>query len=190
MTEPGATARDRRSALLGSALFLVVAPGVVAGLVPALITDWAVDARLPAPLRVLGFAVLVVAAGFLLHAFGRFALEGVGTPAPVAPTRRLVVGGVYRYVRNPMYLAVLGAIAGQALVFGSLGLVAYGGVLAIVFVAFVRVYEEPTLRAEYGEEYDAYRAAVPGWLPRLTPYAERPGSPPIAGNEGRSADDQ
>ena len=68
-----------------------------------------------------------------------------------------------------MYLAVLGAIAGQALVFGSLGLLAYGAVVGCVFVAFVRWYEEPTLRAEYGAEYDAYRAAVPGWVPRLTP---------------------
>ena len=68
-----------------------------------------------------------------------------------------------------MYLAVLGVIAGQALVFGSLGLLAYGLVVACAFVAFVRLYEEPTLRAEYGAEYDAYRAAVPGWIPRLTP---------------------
>ena len=150
-------------------VFLAVAPGVVAGVGPALITGWEVEERLPGALRALGFLLVLISAGFLLHAFGRFALEGLGTPAPVAPTRRLVVGGVYRFVRNPMYLAVLGVIAGQALVFGSLGLLAYGLVVACAFVAFVRLYEEPTLRAEYGAEYDAYRAAVPGWIPRLTP---------------------
>ncbi len=150
-------------------MFLAVAPGVVAGLLPALMTGWEVEDRLTGALRGLGFALVVISAGFLLHAFGRFALEGVGTPAPVAPTRRLVVGGIYRFVRNPMYLAVLGAIAGQALVFGSLGLVAYGAVIGCLFMAFVRLYEEPTLRAEYGAEYDAYRTAVPGWIPRLTP---------------------
>jgi len=150
-------------------VFLALAPGVVAGVVPGLITGWEVEERLPGALSALGFALVLVSAGFLLHAFGRFAIEGLGTPAPVAPTRRLVVGGVYRFVRNPMYLAVVGAIAGQALVFGSLELVVYGAVVACAFVAFVRLYEEPTLRAEYGAEYDAYRAAVPGWIPRLTP---------------------
>ena len=170
MHVPGEVERARRRALFGSALFLVVAPGVVAGLVPAAITGWEVDERLPGALRALGFAIGGVSVAFLLHAFGRFALEGLGTPAPVAPTQRLVVGGVYRYVRNPMYLAVLGAIAGQALAFGSAELVAYGAILAAAFVAFVRLYEEPTLRAEYGEQYERYRAAVPGWIPRIKPW--------------------
>jgi protein-S-isoprenylcysteine O-methyltransferase Ste14 len=161
---------SRRGALAGSALFFIVAPGVAAGLVPALITGWAVDARLPAALRGVGFVIAGASVAFLLHAFGRFALEGIGTPAPVAPTRRLVVGGIYRFVRNPMYLAVLGAVGGQAIIFGSAGLVVYGFALAAAFVAFVRLYEEPTLRARYGDEYDRYRNAVPGWLPRLTPW--------------------
>ena len=169
MVMPDARHRDRRNAVLGSVVFLALAPGVVAGVVPGLITGWEVGERLPGALRALGFALVLVSAGVLLHAFGRFAIEGLGTPAPVAPTRRLVVGGVYRFVRNPMYLAVVGAVAGQALVFGSLELVVYGAVVACAFVAFVRLYEEPTLRAEYGAEYDAYRAAVPGWIPRLTP---------------------
>jgi protein-S-isoprenylcysteine O-methyltransferase Ste14 len=171
VAEPSSSERGRRrNALLGSAAFFAVAPGVVAGLIPALITGWEVDERLPDVLRVLGAVVGAVAVGFLLHAFGRFALEGLGTPAPVAPPRRLVVGGVYRFVRNPMYLAVLGAIAGQALLLGSVALVVYGAALVPVFVAFVRGYEEPTLRAQFGEQYERYRAAVPGWLPRLTPW--------------------
>ncbi len=162
--------RRRRNALLGSALFFAVAPAMVAGMIPGLITGWEVDERLPAALRALGATVGLLGVVFLLHAFGRFALEGLGTPAPVAPTRRLVVGGIYRFVRNPMYLAVLSAIGGQALLFGSVELVAYGAVVAIVFVAFVRIYEEPTLHSQYGDEYERYRRAVPGWLPRLTPW--------------------
>lgn len=172
MAEPDSVRRERRRALLGSALFFVLAPGVVGGLIPALITGWEVEERLPGALRALGLGIVVVAAGFLLHAFGRFAREGLGTPAPVAPTKRLVVGGVYRFVRNPMYLAVLGVIGGQALLFGSFEVAGYGAVVGIAFVAFVHVYEEPALLAEYGTEYERYRAAVPGWIPRSTPYSD------------------
>ena len=130
----------RAGAAVGSAVFFALAPGVVAGVVPWWLTGWeATD--LPGwwlPLRVAGVVLLVAGAGVLVHAFARFVAEGVGTPAPVAPTRELVVGGLYRYVRNPMYLAVLAAIAGQALVLGRLVLVPYAAVVAAAFVAFVR----------------------------------------------------
>lgn len=158
------------SAVLGSALFLVAAPGVVSGLVPWLLTD---RYRAPAPafgVAVLGWIMVVAAAAILLHAFAHFALEGLGTPAPVAPTDKLVVGGIYRYVRNPMYLAVLAIILGQALLFSSLAVFVYGLVAATAMVGFVKLYEEPTLARRYGGEYEAYRRAVPGWLPRLTPW--------------------
>jgi protein-S-isoprenylcysteine O-methyltransferase Ste14 len=148
-------------------LFLALAPGVVAGVVPGLITAWEVGEHLPDPLRGIGALLGVLGIAFLLHAFMRFALEGRGTPAPVAPTERLVVGGVYRFVRNPMYLAVLSVIAGQALFFGSAAVGAWGALVAFAFVAFVRLYEEPTLQATYGREYEAYCAEVPRWLPRL-----------------------
>lgn len=106
----------------------------------------------------------------LLHAFARFVVEGIGTPAPVAPTERLVVGGLYRYVRNPMYLAVTATIVGQALLLGEPILLAYAAALLVVFAAFVRWYEEPTLRRQFGAEYEAYRRAVPGWRPRRGPW--------------------
>jgi protein-S-isoprenylcysteine O-methyltransferase Ste14 len=106
----------------------------------------------------------------LVHAFARFVVEGLGTPAPVAPTRELVVGGLYRYVRNPMYLAVLAAIVGQALLLGRLVLLAYAAVVAAAFVAFVHWYEEPTLAEQFGDRYQAYRRAVPGWWPRRHPW--------------------
>ncbi len=108
--------------------------------------------------------------GVLLHAFARFALEGIGTPAPVAPTQHLVVGGLYRFVRNPMYLAVCATIAGQALILGRPALLAYAAAFGAVVAAFVRAYEEPTLTARYGRRYEDYRRAVPGWWPRRRPW--------------------
>jgi protein-S-isoprenylcysteine O-methyltransferase Ste14 len=121
-------------------------------------------------LRLIGAALLVISVPVLVHAFWRFASEGLGTPAPVAPTQRLVVGGLYRYVRNPMYLAVLGTIAGQALLFGQPGLLIYAAIILAAFVSFVRWYEEPTLTRQFGAEYEAYRHAVPGWWPRRRPW--------------------
>ena len=157
--------RKRARAAAGSALFLAVAPGVMAGLVPYLLTGWdAADPPLPA--RIAGAALTLAGGAFLLDAFARFALQGLGTPSPTAPTERLVVEGLYRYVRNPMYLAVTTTILGQWLLLGRPVLLAYALVFLAVTYAFVRGYEEPTLRARYGEDYERYRASVPGWWPR------------------------
>ncbi len=158
-------------AALGSMVFFALAPGVVAGLIPWWLTSW--RAARPAwwlPLRATGAVLLLAGVGVLVHAFARFVVEGLGTPAPVAPTRELVVGGLYRYVRNPMYLAVLAAIVGQALLLGRPVLLAWAVAVAAAFVAFVRGYEEPTLAIQFGERYQAYRAAVPGWWPRRHPW--------------------
>jgi protein-S-isoprenylcysteine O-methyltransferase Ste14 len=160
---------------LGSMLFLLLAPGVVAGLVPWWLTGWQVHEPLPywLPLRVVGVLLLLAGVAVLLDAFARFVVEGLGTPAPVAPTKRLVVGGLYRYVRNPMYLAVAATIIGQALALGQLVLLAYAAAFAVAVAAFVRFYEEPTLRRQFGEQYEAYRRAVPAWLPRRRPWDAR-----------------
>jgi protein-S-isoprenylcysteine O-methyltransferase Ste14 len=156
----------RARAAAGSLVFLLVAPGVVAGLVPYWLTGW--DSSDPPLVLVVAGAVLVIAgAAALPHAFARFVLEGIGTPAPVAPTERLVVGGAYRYVRNPMYLAVGSVIAGQALLLGRPILFGWLGAFALPVAAFVHLYEEPTLAARYGEHYEEYRRRVPRWLPRL-----------------------
>jgi protein-S-isoprenylcysteine O-methyltransferase Ste14 len=155
-----------RRAAVGSVLFLLVAPGVVAGLVPWLLTGWDAAADVPAVLVAAGVVLVAAGAGVLLHAFARFVIEGLGTPAPVAPPERLVVGGLYRYVRNPMYLAVAATIVGQALILGRPGLLLYAAVFGAAVWSFVRFYEEPTLARRYGAEYDAYRSAVPGWWPR------------------------
>jgi protein-S-isoprenylcysteine O-methyltransferase Ste14 len=161
---------SRARAAGGTFAFLVLAPGVVAGLIPWLITGWEADAW-SVPLRALGWLMIGAGLGVLLEAFVRFVLEGIGTPAPVAPTERLVVGGAYRYVRNPMYLAVGALIVGQALVLGQAALLAYGAAFGAAVVAFVHVYEEPTLVRRFGADYEAYRRAVPAWWPRLRPWA-------------------
>ncbi|MBN9220753.1 MAG: isoprenylcysteine carboxylmethyltransferase family protein [Mesorhizobium sp.] len=159
------------SAIAGTGLFLIAAPGVVAGLIPWLLSDrWGLPWS-PVPGFVPVGGVLVAAAiAVLLHAFARFALEGMGTPAPVAPTERLVIGGVYRHVRNPMYVAVLSIILGQALLFSSWSIAIYAVIAAATMATFVKLYEEPTLADRYGGEYETYRRNVPGWLPRLTPW--------------------
>jgi protein-S-isoprenylcysteine O-methyltransferase Ste14 len=149
----------------------VLVPGTVAGLIPWLFTGWEVRDALWPPIRVVGVLLLAAGVAVLLHAFLRFVVEGVGTPAPVAPTKHLVVGGLYRYVRNPMYLAVAATIVGQALALGRLELLLYAAAFAVTVYAFVRVYEEPTLRRQFGEQYEEYRRAVPGWWPRRTPWS-------------------
>jgi protein-S-isoprenylcysteine O-methyltransferase Ste14 len=161
----------KAKAAAGSFVFLLLAPGIVAGLVPWLLTGWQVQEPLPywLPLRVVGVILIAVGAGVLLHAFARFVVEGLGTPAPVAPTEHLVVGGLYRYVRNPMYLAVAAIIVGQALALGTLILLPYAAAFGIAVAAFVHWYEEPRLRRQFGEEYEAYCRAVPRWWPRLRP---------------------
>ena len=150
---------------VGSLVFLVLAPGAVAGLVPWLLTGWDVRHRW-LPLQVVGALLLVAGIVVLVQAFARFVVEGLGTPAPVAPTEHLVVGGLYRYVRNPMYLAVAATIVGQALLLGRPELLLYALAFLAVVGAFVHWYEEPTLRRRFGAEYEEYRRAVPGWWPR------------------------
>jgi protein-S-isoprenylcysteine O-methyltransferase Ste14 len=113
----------------------------------------------------------------LLDSFARFAVEGLGTPAPVFPASHLVVTGWYRYVRNPMYVAVLSVIVGQALIFGSVALLEYGSLAWLLAHVFVLAYEEPTLRGTFGEEYQIYRTNVPRWIPRLTPWPPNSKSP-------------
>ncbi|MGN9780689.1 methyltransferase family protein [Nonomuraea sp. ZG12] len=164
----------RTPAAVGSALFFAAAPGTVAVLIPWWITGWQPRAPFPValmlPIRLVGALLILAGAVVLVHAFVRFVVEGFGTPVPVAPPERLVVGGFYRYVRNPMYVAIFSMIIGQAMLLGRSELLGYAAVVAVVVTAFVRWREEPLLRRRFGAEYDAYRAAVPGWLPRLRPH--------------------
>jgi protein-S-isoprenylcysteine O-methyltransferase Ste14 len=156
----------RLRAAAGSVLFLAIAPGVVGGLIPWLLTGWRA-ATPPRWLQAIGWIMIASGVVVLLSAFWRFVFEGIGTPAPVAPTEKLVVGGLYRYVRNPMYLAVGAVILGQAAVLGRWVLVAYAVAFGVAVWSFVHWYEEPALRRRYGAAYEEYLRTVPGWWPRL-----------------------
>ena len=177
----------KHTAAVGSAVFFLAAPGVMAGLVPWWLTAWQVGTPLPfmMPVRVLGVVLLVAGLGALVRAFWGFVVEGLGTPAPVAPPDRLVVGGLYRYVRNPMYVAVLSVIIGQALILGQPVLLAYAAVFWVTVASFVRFYEEPTLSSRFGAQYEAYRRAVPAWWPRLHPWRPDPSGDPDAKRRAR-----
>lgn len=157
-------------AWIGTIAFLFLAPGIVAGFMAWLISGWReYDWSGAAWLVPIAWIAIAAGVAFLLYAFALFALHR-GTPAPVAPTETLVVTGVYRFVRNPMYLAVLTIILGQALLFGSWGLALYAAIVLASVVGFVKAYEEPTLTLTYREQYEDYRRNVPGWWPRLTPW--------------------
>lgn len=161
--------RSRSRAVLGTFAFFWIAPATVAGWVPYALTRWE---RRPAFLGLPGGRIvgaILVAGGLLalVESFARFALEGRGTPAPAAPTATLVVSGLYRHVRNPMYLGVLAVVGGQALLLGSVALLQYAAALSVLFHAFVVGYEERALLHRFGSSYETYKAHVPRWWPRF-----------------------
>jgi len=157
-------------AIIGSAIFFVIAPCFVAGLVPFWISRWVFDPPLLglSALRIAGAILILAGLPILVDSFARFAIQGLGTPAPVFPAKHLVVTGWYRYVRNPMYVAVASEIFGQGLLFGNANVLLYGAAVWLAFHLFVLAYEEPTLRATFGDQYKQFCENVPRWIPRLT----------------------
>jgi protein-S-isoprenylcysteine O-methyltransferase Ste14 len=164
--------RVQGRALLGSAIFFLVGPGLEAGVGPFVLTGFEVGDDLPAwpALRIAGAVLALAGLAVLVHAFARFARDGAGTPSPLAPPQELVVRGAYRHVRNPMYVATAAVIAGEGLLLRQPILLVAAAVYCAALAALGRFREEPLLRERFGARYDAYRAAVPGWLPRLTPW--------------------
>jgi protein-S-isoprenylcysteine O-methyltransferase Ste14 len=169
--EQAHASRPPLSVYLGTIVFTVVVPGSVVGAIPYLISRW--EMRPPlfglAAARWIGVGMFVVAIPAFADFLARFVREGHGTPAPIAPPRRLVVGGIYRYVRNPAYIAVFAMIAGQALFFANLQVLEYAIAVAVGFHLFVILYEEPTLLRTFGRDFEDYCASVPRWIPRLRP---------------------
>jgi protein-S-isoprenylcysteine O-methyltransferase Ste14 len=163
------------AAAVASAAFFIVAPGTLTGLGPWLITRWQLPDVGPVWRGVQALGVVFIVVGIVppIHAFVQFVKAG-GTPMPIAPTRRLVVGGFNRYIRNPMYAGLLLVILGQAMLFRSFALLVYAAATWVITASFVRWYEEPTLTRQYGDEYLNYRRNVPAWWPRL-----RPWTPPV-----------
>ncbi len=162
----------RTRAIVGSFVFFWLAPAVVAGVIPFALVGWNMQPPLLGlpGVRAVGVALVVAGLACLLDCFARFALEGRGTPAPLAQTEVLVVSGLYRFVRNPMYVSVLIIISGQTLLFGQARLLAYAGVMLAAFHLNVRLYEEPKLRRRFAGSYETYRLHVNRWWPRLTPW--------------------
>lgn len=141
-------------------------PALVAGVVPALVVrNWTPDHRASA----LAFALLGLGCLLLFWSVRDFYVSGRGTLAPWDPPKRLVVVGLYRFVRNPMYLAVLAIVAGWSVLYLSAWLALYVLLLAAAFHARVILHEEPWLRKQYGVEWEAYAHSTARWLPRRRP---------------------
>lgn len=148
----------------------MAAPGTVAGWIPYQLTRWRMQPSPLPGLRVAGAVLIAAGVASIVESFLRFALVGLGTPAPVAPPRHLVVSGQYRYVRNPMYVALLAVIIGQALLLASTHLLVYAAITWAVVHFWVLMYEEPKLGEQFGESYRTYRRNVRRWWPRLRPW--------------------
>lgn len=151
---------------LKSFVFLILAPGMVAGYIPLALlrggpkVEMGVFAYLAVPLWIIGTIIL-------LWSFWNFLQQGRGTPAPIDPPKELVASGFYCYVRNPMYVGVLAILLGYFLWFGYWNLLIYASIVFICFNAFVTFYEEPTLKRQFGAAYEEYLRNVPRWIPRL-----------------------
>lgn len=151
---------------LGSILFFILAPGMVAGFIPLALLR--TGPRIQTGfLSYLAFPLWIVGVVILVWCFWDFLAKGKGTPAPIDPPRELVVTGLYRYVRNPMYVGVLLVIIGHFLWFGYWNLLIYAVLVFLAFNAFVIFYEEPNLRQRFGAAYEEYRKRVPRWIPRF-----------------------
>ena len=152
--------------IVNTLLFTIIVPGTVAVLVPRwLLGGFFTPAK--SPLTGLGAVIIAVGAAIYFRCAWEFAVRGLGTPAPIAPTKYLVTTALHRYVRNPMYLGVATAILGEAALFRSLHVVEYAFIMLTIAHVFVITYEEPTLRRQFGESYEEYRRTVPRWIPKF-----------------------
>jgi len=165
--------------LIRSVISVLALPVMVAGVLPVWLVSTrgaAIGAGLPMPLNLIAAAIglafgatgLILAAG----AIRRFSTEGQGTLAPWDPPRKLVVRGIYRYVRNPMISGVLSILAGEAIFFGSMAIFKWFVFFAVLNAIYMPLWEEPGLAARFGQDYLSYKNHVPRWIPRLTPWQQ------------------
>ena len=150
------------SSIVKTVIFTILVPGTVAVVIPCAIAD---DAVAPTLYSSIGFLPMALGAAIYFWCAWDFATAGQGTPAPIDPPKHLVVRGLYRFVRNPMYVSVLLVLAGESLAFQSLRLLAYAAIVFVVVNVFVIFYEEPALKRKFGAEYEAYLKRVPRWIP-------------------------
>ena len=152
--------------ILKTILFTILAPGSVLVLVPGWILDGLLRPE-SSPRTWLGVLTMLLGSAIYFRCAWEFAVFGLGTPAPIAPTKFLVATALYRYVRNPMDIGVFGVLLGEAATFHSMRPLGYAAFLSIAVQLFVVYYEEPTLRRRFGDSYELYRRSVPRWIPRL-----------------------
>jgi protein-S-isoprenylcysteine O-methyltransferase Ste14 len=151
---------------LKSLLFLIVAPGMVAGYIPLVWLSSGPRVEIGF-FAYLAFPLWLVGSAILLWIFWNFLREGRGTPSPTDPPKELVAVGFYRYVRNPMYVGIIMMLIGYFLWFGYWSLLIYTGIVFVIIHLFVTLYEEPTLKRKFGASYETYMNHVPRWIPRL-----------------------
>jgi protein-S-isoprenylcysteine O-methyltransferase Ste14 len=159
-------------AAAGSIAFLLAGPGLEAGVGPWVLVKVAGSAidGWPAALRVVGALLIIAGIVTLIDVFARFVRDGAGTPSPAAPTTHLLVSGAFRHLRHPMYVATATVIVGEALAFAQPILLLGAAVYLTAMATLVHTVEEPRLARRFGASYEAYRQAVPGWIPRIRPY--------------------
>ena len=148
-------------------IFLIIAPGSVTILFPYLLLSSKFELFFSNPgiLRFLGLFPIIIGATIVIWCFWDFIFTGRGTPAPIDPPKKLVVKGLYRFVRNPMYLGVAFILFGEVLLFESMALLLYVILVLLVFHLFVICYEEPVLKRKFGDSYKEYFNSVPRWIP-------------------------
>jgi len=151
---------------LGSILFFILAPGMVAGFIPLALLRTGPQVQ-TGFLAYVAFPLWVIGTTVLIWCFWDFLVKGKGTPAPINPPKELVVSGLYKYVRNPMYVGILLVILGHFLWFGFWNLLIYAAVVFAAFSTFVIFYEEPTLKRNFGAAYEDYLKRVPRWIPKF-----------------------
>jgi protein-S-isoprenylcysteine O-methyltransferase Ste14 len=151
---------------LKSILFLILAPGIVAGYIPLVFLQQGSQIE-TGFFAYLAFPLWLIGVMILLWCFWDFLVKGLGTPAPIDPPKELVVTGLYNYVRNPMYVGVLAIITGHFLWFKTIWMVVYAVIVFLAFYLFVTLYEEPHLKKTFGTVYEEYTKKVPRWIPRI-----------------------
>ena len=157
----------RRNLIVSLLFTFCGGPAVVLLLMPWYITHFQISATGSLARNIPAVVLITIGLIPLFESIWRFIVVGRGTLMPAVPTERLVVSGLYRHVRNPMYLGVVTALTGEALLFASRHMLVYLAIIWSIMHGFVCFYEEPRLAGTHGEEYSRFKRNVPRWIPRL-----------------------
>lgn len=156
-----------QSLFLRNLLFTILQPGIVAGLIPFLIVRGDLKRILTLPWTVVqysGVIVFLIGTFIMIHCIIKFAIDGRGTLSPADPTKSLVISGLYKYSRNPMYLGVMSILIGETLFTYNFYLFLYSCMIFLVFNLFIEFLEEPRLKKDFGKEYENYKKRVKRWI--------------------------